>query len=131
MSNDQVKRELLHGSDDLENWARNIASPSFFTSTDDLSVISAYGELVTWVQQQEQYSEDAKVDFADAVKADAWVIAHAKAHDLTVVTHEVFNANIQKKVPIPNVCRAFDVPYVDTFKMLTYLGVQFLWRGMS
>ena len=41
-----------------------------------------------------------------------------------VVTHEQPAPDARRKVPIPNVCQAFNVPLVDTFEMLRTLGVQ-------
>jgi len=65
----------------------------------------------------------AKADFASG--ADGWIVAYAKAKGHIVVTHEVLNPDIRRKVPIPNVCNAFDVNYHDTFEMLRKLGVRF------
>lgn len=126
LCNDRVKEELLRGKDDLAQWARKGAPSSFFASTDDLAVIAAYGDLISWVEAQDQFLVDAKAEFAAV--ADGWVVAHAKAHDLTVVTQEVFDQNIRKRVPIPNACKALNVPCVDTFSMLIDLGVQFSWK---
>jgi hypothetical protein len=79
-----------------------------------------------WARQQGQFTEAAKAEFAD--KADAWLIAYAKAKNLVLVTHEVLDRFIQKKIPMPNVCEAFDVTYVDTFAMLRELEAQFNWQ---
>jgi hypothetical protein len=57
--------------------------------------------------------------------ADTWILAFALATDLTVVTHEVFDPNIKKRIPIPNVCLAFDIDYCDTFEMLRRLQFSF------
>ena len=78
---------------------------------------------MTWVQAQDQFSDAAKADFATG--ADGWLVAYAKSKGLIVVTHEVLDPSIKRKVPIPNVCEAFSVNYVDTFEMLRQLGVRF------
>jgi hypothetical protein len=49
----------------------------------------------------------------------------AMAKGRIVVTHEVPAPDAKNRVPIPNVCVQFNVPYVDTFKMLRDLGVRF------
>ena len=54
--------------------------------------------------------------------------AYAKVHDAIVVTHEVFNADVRKRVPLPNVCRQFGLGYRDTFEMLRKMDVRFDWR---
>jgi hypothetical protein len=78
---------------------------------------------MTWVQAQNQFSPPAKADFANG--ADGWLVAYARAKGCVVVTQEVPAPDARRKVPIPNVCQAFDVPFVNTFEMLRALGVQF------
>ena len=78
---------------------------------------------MSWVQAQDRFSDAAKADFAAG--ADGWLVTYAKAKGRIVVTHEVLNPDIIRKVPIPNVCEAFSVSYVDTFEMLRQLGVRF------
>jgi hypothetical protein len=78
---------------------------------------------MTWLQAQSAYSPAAKTDFA--VKADGWLIAHAKAQGLTVATEEVLNPAIRRRVPVPNACVSFGVDYVNTFDMLRALGASF------
>jgi hypothetical protein len=78
---------------------------------------------MTWVQAQNQFSPAAKADFANG--ADGWLVAYARAKGCVVVTQEVPAPDARRKVPIPNVCQAFDVPFVNTFEMLRALGVQF------
>ena len=114
------EKELIHPVE-LVNWAeRNLNA---FASTAQDDVIRIYSNSMNWVQAQSQFSDAAKSEFA--VAPDGWLIAYSKANGYIVVTHEVLNPNIKRKVPIPNVCRAFSVQYVDTFEMLRSLGVKF------
>jgi len=76
-----------------------------------------------WVYAQDQFLDAAKADFADG--ADGWLVAYTSSKGYVVVTHEVLNPDIKIKVPIPNVCDAFGVSYVNTFEMLRQLGVRF------
>jgi hypothetical protein len=117
---DRVREELVGQSDALSNWAQGLPG-SFFVGTDDLKVADVFGGVVTWLQAQPQYFPYAKTEFFAG--ADGWLIAHAKAHDFIVVTDEVPNPNIRKRVPIPNVCDAFGVGYIGTFDLLRALGV--------
>ncbi|CUQ65937.1 PIN domain protein [Candidatus Nitrospira inopinata] len=119
---DRVKQELGRGKDKLAAWAKSNFNDAF-VSTDKDDVIRAYGEVMAWVRAQSQFSDAAKADFASG--ADGWLVAYAKAKGCVVVTEEVWNPSIKRKVPIPNVCQAFDVPFVDTFEMLRRLGVRF------
>lgn len=41
-----------------------------------------------------------------------------------LVTEEKYNPMIQTKIPIPNICNQFGVPFIDTFAMLRYLKIQ-------
>jgi hypothetical protein len=129
VSVDRVKNELEGFADDLSTWITTTMPGACFFDTDMDVVTEAYAEAIAWVMGQAQFSEAAKAEFADAENADAWVIAFAKAMDATVVTHEKANPDIRRKVPIPNVCDALGVPYVDTFEMLRALQTRFSWQA--
>lgn len=119
---DRVKHELERGKDDLATWATSHFS-SAFVSTDQGDILDAYSKVMSWVQAQNQFSDVAKADFA--ASADGWLIAFAKSKEFIVVTHEVLDPGIRRKVPIPNVCQALGVSYVDTFAMMRELGMRF------
>ena len=119
---DRIKKELEQGNDELATWATTQFTDAF-ASTDEEDVIESYSEVMGWVQAQDQFSDAAKADFATS--ADGWLVAYARSKGHIVVTHEVLDPSIRRKVPIPNVCQAFGVSYVDTFKMLRELGVRF------
>jgi hypothetical protein len=123
VSIDRVKNEIDRGKDALADWATRDFS-SWFVSTADLSVLNAYRAIMIWTQTQGQFSEEARAEFAEADNADAWIIAYANANGHTVVTQEKYNPETRNRIPIPNVCRAFDVPYVDVFEMLRQLGAR-------
>jgi len=122
---DRVKQELEDGGNDLGIWISTAMPDSCFASTDDPKVAAHYGRMVTWVQEQAQFSPGARAHFAAA--ADGWLIAYAKAYDLILVTHETLSPEVRRTVPIPNVCQAFGIEYVDTFQMLRELEVVFAW----
>lgn len=126
---DHVKKELENGGDDLAQWLSEMMPAEFFISTDKNSIIRCYGEIVSWVYKQEQFWEAAKAEFSD--KADGWLIACTRAMEMVLVTHEVYTSDARKKVPIPNICQKFNVPYVDTFEMLRELGVSFHWNQVD
>ena len=119
---DRIKKELERGKDELATWMRANFSDAF-ASTDEEDVIDSYAEVMSWVQAQDQFSDAAKADFAAG--ADGWLVAYARSKACTVVTHEVRDPNIRRKVPMPNVCEVFGVNYHDTFEMLRRLGVRF------
>lgn len=118
---DRIKRELERGSPDHELlvWVNNHFLHAF-QRTDETDIIAAYGVLMKWSRNQKQFFDAAKAEFAQ--KADAWLVAYAMAKRCVLVTHEVFEPNIKRKIKIPNACQPFGVPYVKTFEMLRDLG---------
>jgi hypothetical protein len=123
ISIDRVKEEIDRGADDLADWANGVFRP-WFLPADDESVVEAYGQIMAWAHGHGQFTMAAKANFSRADNADAWVVAYARAKGCVVVTHEQFDRNIKRDIPIPNVCQAFGVQYVDTFQMLRDLGVK-------
>jgi len=123
VSIDRVKDELTkNGKDDeLCKWGLSEFS-RWFMPTDNLDVMQSYSRIIQWVQEQEQFQEHAKSEFASV--ADSWLIAYALAYNHTIVTHEVYNQYTKNRVLIPNVCREFDIPYINTFQMLRSLKIQ-------
>ncbi len=122
---DRIKKEIDQGKDDLTEWAKKSAPKGFFAATTEPAVAAWFGKMVAWAQGEAQYLPEAKSEFA--MGNDVWLIAYAKQHELTVVTHETYDAQIRNRVKIPNVCTAFDVPYIDTFDMLEALKTRFTW----
>jgi len=120
---DRVKAEIDRGKDALAEWA-NSDFRQWFISTDQSDVIEAYGRIIVWTHNQTQFTEAAKSEFSRAENADAWLVAFALAKSFVVVTHEQYDPNVRINIPIPNVCQAFAVKYVDTFQMLRDLGVR-------
>jgi hypothetical protein len=119
---DMIKLEIDKGKGPLANWLNNEFDFAFM-STDDNDVISAYSDIMNWVDNQHRFIPAAKAEFAN--NADGWLIAFAKAKGCIVVTHEQPAPDSQKKVKIPDVCDAFNVVWTDTFKMLRALGFRF------
>jgi hypothetical protein len=121
MSIDRVKDEIQRGKDDLVEWANGTFHPWFASTVQD-DVIAVYREIMTWVQEQRQFFDYAKEEFARG--ADGWLVAYAKAKGCVVVTNETFQPSIRRKVKIPNVCQAFGIPCINTFEMLRAVGIR-------
>ena len=122
---DRVYNEIVNGNDELAKWTEENFSFAFKNTNEDINVLSKYGELMKWANEQTQFTQSAKDEFARVGNADAWVIAFALATNSIVVTHEILNENIKNKIPIPNVCNAFNIKYIDTFSLLRELNFQF------
>lgn len=118
---DRVKAEIDLGNDPLKDWA-NHSFQQWFESTNADDVVREYQRVMDWVDAQGQWTNAAKAQFASG--ADGWVVAYGVARGCVVVTNEKFNADVKRKVPIPNVCRVFDVDCLDTFELLRKLAVR-------
>jgi hypothetical protein len=125
---DWVRKELEKGKgkkkeeDEIVRWISAHFSHAF-RSADEADILDAFGQVMTWVQNQRQYTDAAKADFASG--ADGWLIAYAVVKGRTLVTHEKQDPSIRRKVLIPNACEPFHIRFVDTFMMLRELGVRF------
>jgi len=124
---DRVKDEIAGFSDDLSDWVRDEVPNAAFCSTNTPEVMQYYGDVIRWAMADPQYNQGAKAEFAKAKVADAWLVAYAAANGMTLVTHETFDEHIKRRVKIPNACRQFGVPYIDTFDMLAALSCEFAW----
>lgn len=116
---DKVYDEVERGKDDLYVWAQQNLPAQFFCETDNSpDLLINYQQLINWSSSNTQFTSNAKAEFAQYNEADAWVVAFAISNKLTVVSQETFNAHIERKILIPNVCHAFDVRHIDTFTFL-------------
>ena len=122
---DRVRDEIKAG-DKLGAWIKDATPKTLFFSTDEPSIAQQFSLIMQWAQSSKHYKPEAKAEFAQV--ADGWLVAFAKAHNYTVVTHEVLDPLAKKRIPIPNVCKEFKVPYMDTFEMLRGLRAKFNWK---
>ncbi len=124
LSIDRVRDEIT-GPELLVQWMTQIPA-SIFVPTDEQRVVDSFGEMMAWVQGNDQFLIEAKEEFARV--ADGWLAAYASEYDVVVVTNEAFNPNVRRKVPLPNLCLQFGIRCIDTYSMLRELGVRFDWR---
>lgn len=117
---DELK--LFKVTDPLCNWACTKCKHGFLDTTEP-DVVRAYGDLQKWANMQPQFTGGALQQFGS--NADAWLVAYAWIHGMTVVTHEKLRPAAQKEVQIPNVCQAFSVPSCNPFDMLRALKIRF------
>lgn len=123
VSIERVKDEIDKGKDDLRDWCNNHFHNAF-DRTEDEAVLDAYAKIIQWAHAATQYTDAAKKELAEVENADAWVVAYAKAQGCVVVTHERYDSKIGRRIPIPNICQALGVPYMDTFAMMRQLGMK-------
>ena len=122
ISIDRVRDEILDGNDNLVDWVKDEATQMFVPSTES-TIATTFSQILNWVQQNQQFTNAAKAEFANA--ADGWLAAYASVNNATVVTLETFHADIKRRVKLPNVCCQFRVEYMNTFDMLRKIGISF------
>ena len=109
---EKVGGELEAGDDELAVWA-SARGTTFFQPPDD-AVLPALRDVSTWANSQ-RYEPAAISTFLQV--ADYWLVAYAKAHGHTIVTHEV-PADSTRKIKIPNVCIGLSLQCVSPYEML-------------
>ncbi len=119
-SSSMVYKELVAGDDELAAWAKERKRTGLFRDPSE-DVQRFFNQIATYVQAR--YPEHQAQEFLNG--ADAWVIAHAKAENAVVITHETLVNEYSTKPKIPNICRYFKVDWLNTYQMLRNLGVRF------
>ncbi len=114
-----VYEEIIDSGDELAQWAKankdNLFLPPDDPTQDAFRDIADLVERLYEPQHVQKFLSDA----------DPWVIAHAKAHGLSVVTMESRRdenqsktGRVSGKIKIPNVCERVGVVPKDTFALL-------------
>lgn len=111
-----VKQELLKTKDELSDWIRSLPKEMF------LDHWNAFDEWITVTEYPRicghPYFDYALEEFANEYEADAWLIAYAKKYGYTIVTNEVRNPDMKRKVPLYDIAEAFSVPCITLFDFL-------------
>jgi len=102
----------LSGEDELSEWTKT-RGDQFFLRADD-AVIPELTRVSSWANNQ-NYEPSAISTFLQV--ADYWLVAHAKAHNWIVVTHEVPSVSV-RKIKIPNVCVGLKLHCISPYEML-------------
>lgn len=120
-----VQKEILRMNDELSNWVKD--RKQFFLSQSDHPTQAAFSAVANQVMSYgDHFIPGAQQEFLQC--ADPWLIAKAlgMSEDVTIVTHETFDAKIKKKVKLPNICKDFNVSYINTYQLLETLNAKFV-----
>lgn len=117
---EKVGDEIDAGDDDLSTWADQ-RGKNFFLETDP-TVLPALSSVSAWVMSQ-NYDPAAVSTFMQV--ADYYLVAHASAHNDTIVTHEVAAPSV-KKIKIPNVCIGMGIKFMSPYEMLRHERARFI-----
>ena len=109
---EQVRNELVDGSDELAEWAREREQGFFLRPAGP--VVLAMRQVSEWVTEQD-YEPAAINTFLQ--KADYYLVGQALAGEHIVVTHERPGGSAAR-VKIPDVCMGTGVQCMTPFQML-------------
>jgi len=117
-----VAEELIRGTDELAEWARDRKDRAL--GVDDEATQTAFGDIANHIMSHPAFAEPHRTTFLEG--ADPWLIAKAVAIGARVVTHESKVTADSKKVKVPNVCEAFGVPYLNAYDLLDRLEARLI-----
>lgn len=117
-----VQNEILKGKDLLAEWYSNQSSNFTVLRIPEQEVIEAYKKIINSVNDNENYKQSAKDEFASI--ADSWLCSYALAYEATIVTLETYQVGVKNRVKIPNVCREFDIRYIDMLQFMREIGIR-------
>lgn len=117
ISIDRVKAEIQHERDALTRWAK--LHGSFFQKATSARA-AAFRAVATWAMDHPQYSSAAKDEFLR--NADSELVAHAHAHDCTLVTMEISRTQSIRRIKIPDACASFNVRCINVYQMIASLN---------
>lgn len=119
---DQVHQELTKGESAVSEWIKERKNSGLIKKFHDDETQKEYKKIVDHIAGDD-YKPEVVAEFLSG--ADPWIIAACKAHQLVLVTKETYSES-KKKVKIPNICREFDVEYIDDFEMIRRLEAKFV-----
>lgn len=120
--------EIAKNNDELAKWAKD--NKGLLFAEPDVKVVESFRQVADFIDSRYESEQWTRL-FLDG--ADTWVIAHAKAHNLIVVTmeggkgSEEINPKTKRfigKVKIPNVCGHFGVKCISTFELARVLKIK-------
>ena len=109
---EKVGDEIEAGDDELSDWAKERGSAFFLPP--DAQTVAHFARVSQWATAQ-NYESAAFNTFLQV--ADYYLVTHALAHKLTIVTHEA-PADSTKKIKIPNACIGLGIKFMSPYEML-------------
>lgn len=119
---EEIQKEIRKGQDLLVEWYERECARFTVLGIPGSEVIGSYRTIINSVNANGQYTSLAKREFASS--ADSWLCAYGLAFGETIVTLEKYDAEIKKRVKIPNVCREFEIEYIDLLQFMREIGIR-------
>ncbi|MBF2759623.1 MAG: DUF4411 family protein [Ectothiorhodospiraceae bacterium AqS1] len=117
---EKVGDEIDAGEGQLSQWAQKLGNRFFLDP--DAKVLKAMTKVSEQVKSY-GYTSAAINDFP--MVADYWLVSHALAYQLVVVTHEK-PADTPNKVKISNICARLNIKVMTPFEMLRHERARFV-----
>lgn len=117
---EKIGDEIDAGDDELAVWASD-RGDVFFLQT-DATAATRFADVSAWASGQ-NYEPTAITTFLQV--ADYFLVTHALAYDMVVVTHEV-PSNSTKKIKIPNACIGLGIKFMSSYEMLRHERARFI-----
>lgn len=117
---DKVRDEILKGTDELSAWISDLPNECIL-STQEIQIIQMYRDVLSFIQQSDQYSEAALRLWSRENVADPWLISAAKVYGYTLLSFEQSAGRITTRSnnpKLPDVACHFQVPYTSLFDMM-------------
>ncbi len=113
----EVYNELTVGDDQLKDWIK----PQKMSFVNFDAVSAQYLSIIEEILRKDNIEPSKIKEFLDQKRADAFLLAYAKAHNCVVVSHEVSISKIKiksHKVQIPNVAKDLGVQVITIFDLM-------------
>ena len=110
----------LKGTDELSTWISDLPNECIL-STQEIQIIQTYRDVLSFIQQSDQYSDAALRLWSRENVADPWLIAAAKVYGYTLLSFEQSAGRITTRSnnpKLPDVAHHFQVPYTSLFNMM-------------
>ena len=115
-----VNDEIAKGKDILTDWYLENKDQFEQLKIPDQIVLESYKDIINHLNTNDQYKQSAKYEFASI--ADSWLCAYGLAYDYTIVTLEKYQEGAKKRILIPNICKEFDINYIDLLQFMRQLS---------
>jgi len=119
---ENVYDELSPAGDELADWVKE--RKAHFHPMVSNQVQQQFKEIAQHIVNLSNKSQLSVNSFLNG--ADPWLIATAALTGATIVTQETLVPVDSRKVKIPNICRDFNVEFMDTFSLLKELNARFV-----
>jgi hypothetical protein len=120
---DWVYNEIKTGNDQLFDWMKNLDFDQWVLKCDDEQTQAHYADIANQVMEDTHYTQQAKDLFLS--RADSWLIAKVRALGITLVTEERSNPQKRNQIFIPDICKKYNIPCINTIGLIRKLGGHF------